>query len=423
MDHLALHGARWGDHRSVSPRPADVPHRQRRSSRGDLGREPSATNRGAIPLTGASRPLRILHIIAHVSPERRYGGPNTVAITQSLALARAGHEVTLVAGSEGYPLGTQHIDGVTAQLFRSVPVGPGTFAFRRAPGMRRWLAAHSDEFDIAHVHLSRDLVTPGAARALRIASVIQPHGMLTSPAPGAAKRLIDAIWLRPIFAHAGASISVNEDELRDLRRALPVTRGRLLPNSVLAANSSKPEEPRVPPTVLFLARLHPVKRVDLFVEAAEMLVDSGADLRFIVVGPDEGQGALVRSAVQRLRGRLRYAGSATAAQAADFMARADLYAMPSDSESFGMTMLEALAHGTPVVARRHLPLGEELASLGAARAFNGTARDLADVIRGALEDLPFRRTIARLGPRIVADRWGTAETALKLEAIYREVLE
>ncbi|MDC0948844.1 glycosyltransferase family 4 protein [Gammaproteobacteria bacterium] len=74
-----------------------------------------------------------------------------------------------------------------------------------------------------------------------------------------------------------------------------------------------------------------------------------ADLQVLLIGDGEARPA-VEAAMARLANPVCFAGRCDADAIADALQHADIFAWPAVNEAFGMAMLEAQAHGLPVVA-------------------------------------------------------------------------
>ena len=246
--------------------------------------------------------MRILSIVTLVSPLGEYGGPLRVAVNQARALQSLGHSVTLAGAARGYAdaLPTS-VEGIPALLHPARTLLPRTgFAGLGAPGLWRRLRAEVESYDVVHVHLARDLVTLPAARIAGshgVRYVVQTHGMI-DPSSHPLARPLDAALTKRVLRGAAHVLYLTSPE----REALQEVAGELdlmrlingVPETDLRASAPAP-------TVLFLARLAPRKRPVLFVEAAHRVGRDHPDARFVVVGPDEGEGPAVRAAVARAR--------------------------------------------------------------------------------------------------------------------------
>jgi D-inositol-3-phosphate glycosyltransferase len=119
----------------------------------------------------------------------------------------------------------------------------------------------------------------------------------------------------------------------------------------------------VPPDavlLLFVGRLQPLKAPDVLLRAAQRLVEQDPALRdrllVAVVGGPSGSGCAHPAQLADLAASLdvpvRFEPPAEAEQLRDWYLAADVVAVPSHNESFGLVALEAQACGTPVVATR-----------------------------------------------------------------------
>jgi glycosyltransferase involved in cell wall biosynthesis len=367
--------------------------------------------------------MRILHVVTLVDDQASYGGALTVAVNQCIELRRRGHDARIVGGWRGSGQAPTQLEGVPAHLFRVRPVAPGLhFSGLFSPGLLRWVRDHVGSFEIAHVHLARDLVPLSVAALLRRAElpyVVQTHGSLT-PDPRRAARTVDRALTRNTLLGA-RHIFVLTPEERDVvarvagsaERISLLRNGIVLPDRVPASISAGPAD------VLFLGRLQPSRRVMAFAAAAERLVTDGVDATFAVVGPDGGDlKALRRFIVARpaLRNRLRYEGVLAHDRAVERLRRADLYVLPSvDDQAYPMSLLEAMAAGVPSICTTMCGLAGTLAREGAAIVANPTDDALYGAMRRLLTDHTGR---ARLSARAAA----TAASAFSMTAV-AEVLE
>jgi len=108
--------------------------------------------------------------------------------------------------------------------------------------------------------------------------------------------------------------------------------------------------------ILYVGRLAPEKGLDRLIRATAML-DRIPGLRLIVVGGDGEHDAAQRRMADLGRscgigGRVAFKGRIAQRELPFYYSAADLLALPSAYESFGMVALEALACGTPVAATR-----------------------------------------------------------------------
>lgn len=173
--------------------------------------------------------------------------------------------------------------------------------------------------------------------------------------------------------------------------------------------------------LLFVGRLHAVKRLDILVEAIRLIVASSPNaFDLLAIGGDGPvRGALEkRIASAGLQGRIRLTGQLEREQVALWMNAADLFLLPSQNEGCPNVVLEALTCGTPVVASRVGALPDLVDESAGLLVPPGDAPALARAIRSAL-DRPWDR--AALRNRMLGSSWES--NAQALEGILRRVVE
>ncbi len=364
--------------------------------------------------------MRILQVVALLSPDGAYGGPARVALNQSAELARRGHQVTIAAGTRGYLLPPTEFDGVPARLFNARTLLPGTgFPGVGAPGLTRWFSRSGGaEFDIVHIHFGRDLVVlpmAAAARRHRIRYVLQTHGMV-APSRHPLVGPLDAVWTRKLLRDAASVLYLNERERDQLTEVAGPTL-RLSP-----VGNGVPDYPVVgdlpgPPEVLFVARMHVRKRPMAFVEMAKSLLDQGLDAQFTLVGPDEGEGPALRAALDG-HPRIAWEGALPPAAIPERMAAARVYVLPSEREPYPMTVLEAMSVGLPVVISADCGLAPLVDQAGCGIVTNGEVPALSAAVKALLTNADCARTMGERARDAALTHFGMRGIGDELISIY-----
>ncbi len=137
------------------------------------------------------------------------------------------------------------------------------------------------------------------------------------------------------------------------------------------------------PCVGIVGRLHPVKRHDLFLDAAFRLNQDRPDVNFVVVGEGKLRDTLKEKARQLgMAHKVAFVGRH--AEVARVYRALDCVVVTSDSEGLGMVILEAQAAGVPVVARAVGGTPEALAGGGGRLVNESRPEAIASAIRAAL---------------------------------------
>lgn len=333
--------------------------------------------------------MKIAHVVTFASADGAFGGPTRVALGQAKALAQLGHDVTVFAGAPRSEAAEVIQDGYRLRTFPVRRLAPfGGFATMWPVGMRSAVRHAANEFDVAHLHLARDLATLPSALALlsaKVPYVVQAHGMIDHSARLSA-RALDFLATRSVLSGARCWLTLTKDESAALTELAVPQRTHRVVNGV--------EVGEIPPLngradiVLYLARLHERKRPLAFVEMAINLADRLPNATFLLIGPDEGEGDAVVTAIEAsgLGERLRWAGPLPPAETAAAMGAARVYVLPAVNEVFPMTILEAFAAGTPVVTTSSLGIAPSCEHYGAAIVTDGTIQELSDAVFEAHED-------------------------------------
>jgi len=182
--------------------------------------------------------------------------------------------------------------------------------------------------------------------------------------------------------------------------------------------------------LLFVGRIQPLKAPDVLVRAAARLLGRRPRLRssllVAVVGGPSGSGLRQPESLARLVEELglgdvvRFAPPVAPDLLADWYRAADLVAVPSYSESFGLVALEAQACGTPVVAAGVGGLRETVADgVSGVLVPDHDPDHWADVLLQLLEDEPRRLRLAEGAVRH-ASRYGWDATVDGLVEVYAQ---
>jgi glycosyltransferase involved in cell wall biosynthesis len=164
----------------------------------------------------------------------------------------------------------------------------------------------------------------------------------------------------------------------------------------------------------------PVKRIDLFLEAARFVQQRRPGTRFLVVG--DGQ---MRPELESLAGRLGLRDvlfSGATADVGRYLAEMDVGVMCSDSEGFANAILEYMAAGVATVARDVGGNGELLTDGETGRLVGGADPEaIADAVTQLLADPELRGAMARNARDAALTRF-SMNACLRLHQQYYEKL-
>jgi glycosyltransferase involved in cell wall biosynthesis len=383
--------------------------------------------------------LRVLHVSPYFAPAFRYGGPPRSIFGLCQGLQRAGVDVeVLTTAANGpsdltaSPPAGDHYEGVPV---RYLPVAfPRRFFGAR---MSAALTAALPRVDLCHIHGLWNVPEWSAARLARahhVPYVISPRGMLLPAAVRRGrwrKRIAFGLLESANLRHAALLHATSEQEAEELRRLALGAPVAFVPNGVdIDAAQHAPAGFRrglgIPSdafVIVFLGRKHRIKRLDLLADAFARVREAHPSAHLVLAGPDEDH--LMPALARRLSAQapfLHVLDTVTGSDKWALLAAADVFVQCSDSESFGLVVVEALAAGVPVVVTRTCPW-PEIVNHGCGFWVEQTAPAIAEAIATLIED-PARRL--RMGERATAfvrERYSWDTVAREMVKLYVDAIQ
>jgi glycosyltransferase involved in cell wall biosynthesis len=317
--------------------------------------------------------MKILHVIAGLPPTG--GGLSELVPRLAIEGARLGHDVTIATvARDDEPLSAA-ADAAAAGGVRIVRFAPSApRALFLSWGMLRGLPELARWADLVHVHSNWTFpVWWGSHCALRAGKplVMSPHGCLDPVrlAHSAWKKRLAGLFDRRSLRQASMIHATSEMERDWIERYLGKgPRIAVIPNGVeMQVFPGTPRETKPASRtrqVLYLGRLHPLKGLDLLLDAWKAGGTGGWQL--VIAGPDE-QGTRTRLEAQA-RGlglaNVTFPGPLYGEEKRRALAEADLFVLPSRTENFGIAVAEALGAGLPVITTKGTPWSEIAGSCG-----------------------------------------------------------
>jgi glycosyltransferase involved in cell wall biosynthesis len=304
--------------------------------------------------------VRSVHVIAGLNPA--HGGPSYTVPRLCEALTTAGGDARLLSVA-GFDIASNGDDNrCFPQDFARVP---GVRNLRCSSGLVRALRELAPKADVIHDHGLWLMPNVAAGRAALHAGkplIVAPRGMLAPAALAFSrikKRVVWALIQGGVVRRAACIHATSEqeyDEIRDFGLDNPIA---IVPNgidlpepgphSISGAAANR--------VVLSLGRIHPKKGLVHLVSAWARLEATHSDWRLRIVGPDElgHAGELVALAAKLKAERVSVEKSVARAAKIAAYQNADVFVLPTLNENFAITVAEALAAGTPVIATKGAP--------------------------------------------------------------------
>jgi glycosyltransferase involved in cell wall biosynthesis len=308
--------------------------------------------------------------------------------------------------------------------------------------LTRWLWSHLGSYDLVHIHaLFSYAAIPASILAGKrgVPYVVRPLGGLNrfgmEQRRPFLKRLSYRFIERRILTGAACVQYTSEAERREAAELGPSGRAVVIPLGLeLGSFEDLPPrgwlQRRAPDlagrtVVLFLSRLDPKKGLDLLLPAFAAVRAERTDAALVVAGDGDAQfvGKLKAEAARLgIEPDVYWAGFLSGSEKLAALADADLFVLPSYSENFGLSVVEAMASRLPVVISDQVAIQDEVAAGGAGLVTRCEAKPIGEAIRLLVGDPGLRRRLGEAGVRLARSRFSAeAMTSAVLQA-YGEIL-
>jgi glycosyltransferase involved in cell wall biosynthesis len=290
-------------------------------------------------------------------------------------------------------------DGVSIHYF---PVQSPRF-WRTSIPLGKALQRDIPEYDIVHIHslyLFHNMVAAHYCSKYNIPYLIRPHGTLDPyiyKRHRLRKRVMELLFEHRNIRHAAAVHYTTEEEKRLARPYTLNAPGIVVPNGLdlseyeslpkLRTFRSKYSETFGKKIVLFFGRLNFKKGLDILIPAFAKVARMYDDVHLVIAGPDnEGLGDKVRGWLKddEILDRATFTGMLIGNDKLAVLQDADLFVLPSYSENFGISVIEAMACGLPVIISDNVNIWREVESGGAGKVCPCNVDSFAEMIKSIL---------------------------------------
>lgn len=343
--------------------------------------------------------MKLLHVIASIRAAG--GGPVEAVRSLSAVHQHEGHSAEVVS-----------LDDPADAEVRNFPLpvhalGPSRNRYGFTPGCVSWLRKNRHRYDAVIVHglwQYHSLAAWGALHNTSTPYYVFPHGMLdpwfrrTFPLKHAKKWLYWPFADYRVVRDARAVLFTCEQEKLLAPQSFSLYRARAVvtglgttpppPGTDAMAFFDRYPELREKRLLLFMGRLHPKKGCDLLLEAYAAVMAKDSAWRLVYAGPDSLNTRQIlsqRAAVLGITDRIVWTGMLRDAMKWSAFAAAEVFALPSHQENFGIAVAESLACGVPVLISREVNIWREIedahAGFVAPDTVEGTTSLLAEWLR------------------------------------------
>ena len=383
--------------------------------------------------------LKALHVIPSISPKR--GGPSTAVLAMVDALREVSVDAAILTTNDHGPdqdlgIKTGHWiewNGVPIIAFpRWRPPCRAVREYAFSPALNIWLASHIHNYDLLHIHAVFSYPSTSAmaqARLQRIPYIVRSIGQLSpwslSQSAGRKQLMMKLIERRNINAARAIHFTstAERDESLPLRlkpKSLVIPLGVPYFNAQLNLTQSSNSIVRF----LFLSRIHPKKQLDKLLQALALVKNHHPEYRWqlrIAGSCDSTYATLLQNQAAKLglTNNCQWLGFLQGDNKWRELQNADWFVLPSAAENFGISVVEAMAAGTPVVISPHVAIA---ATVEQAQAGIITPSDFASLSNALLKAMNSSSESMGLAARTLARQiYSWTSIATKLKSSYLDI--
>lgn len=388
--------------------------------------------------------MKVLHVIPSLSPA--LGGPTQAVTNMVRALRSLGVEAEIVTTNDNraelldVPLNRRVLyQGIPVWFLPRFSLPMKEFIFSAA--LTRWLWQHSSEYSLLHNHylFSYASTCAGAiARQRKIPYVVRTIGQLTPWALAQSrfkKQIYTAVIERHNLQRAAAIHCTTPGEAADVRNFGITTPTITLPLGV----ERSPDIPVAPAKlrdryqipcdrtiILFLSRLHYKKRPDLLIESLSKLDAQNYDFHLLLAGSGESDYLdYLQNLVAKygLGDRVSFVGFVSGTDKDLLLQGADIFALPSHSENFGIAVAEAMVAGLPVIVTPGVQIAPAIAAVQAGFVVEGEIASLTEAIARLIDAPQLRSQMGENARNLAMQKYSWGAIASQLINYYSALVE
>jgi glycosyltransferase involved in cell wall biosynthesis len=369
-------------------------------------------------------PMRILQICS----AREIGGGERHLADLANNLALRGHEI-FAALAPGSPLRSELSSLASANIIEL----PMRNALSVRSGLRLARLVRERRIEIVHAHVARDYPLAALAAGRSGARLVLTRHVLfplskihrltlrrTSRVIAVSQAVADGLRAQNIFP-AAKIITIHNGI--DVKRFEPGSRGTGVPPVEHPEDAGANRLARVGT----IGHLAPIKGQEEFIRAAAIICGTRNNVDFIIAGEDKSRDGQNRANIEKLirdlglKDRVHLTG--WTGEVASLLATLDLFVSPARSEPFGLSIVEAMAAGVPVIATASEGAREIIDADDSGRLVPiGDVEALAKAIAGLLGDPNEGERLARNAQAVANAKFTLRQMIDRTESLIREVI-
>jgi glycosyltransferase involved in cell wall biosynthesis len=380
--------------------------------------------------------MKVLHVIPSVSVSD--GGPSRAIAAIEQGLTAAGIEVTTLTTDHaglGQRLTSDHKPSVHNAAHR-VYARKWTDLYKIAPDMVPWLWQNVGRFDVIHIHALFSFASVAAARIARLKNVpyiIRPLGTLGAYGVSQRRPLLKRASIKllegPILEHAALVHFTSKSELEEAQLLGLRFEGAVIPLGVMSPVADTPGMREAARSgrakrILFLSRIDAKKNLEGLLQAFATVALARPKIMLQIAGSgDLEYVARLKAQAEALSiaDRVEWLGHVGGDVKRQLFENADMFALPSFSENFGIACVEAMLSGLPCILSEGVGIAQD-ASNAEACLVSGTEPDqIVSLLFQLVDDDKRLRLMGQRAREFAEHNYSTAVMANRLIEVYSSI--
>lgn len=369
--------------------------------------------------------MNLLHVIPSIDALR--GGPSRALLDMVQALTQKNIHNTVVAAEGNSKDFNQSTDS-------KLIVFPSLIGRRWgfSPALSKWISKNISNYDIVHIHSFfsyTTLRTANEANKQHIPYVLRPAGALDEfsfQQKQFKKQLFFNFFGEQILKNAKMVHCTSRFEEAQILKKDPTAKTKIIPlGTYLEGNPRNENEKNSALTLIYLGRFYPNKGLELLIQAVARLKNSGRELKLILAGKgDPSYEMKLKNLIQQegVAGQILWVGFLGEAEKAVWFAKADVFVLPSDHENFGISAVEAMACGLPVIVSDQVGISEEIVSSKAGLIIERNESQLIAAIEHFINNPKDIEQIGTNAQKLAEEKFRWPQIADQLTELYNSIL-
>lgn len=395
--------------------------------------------------------MKLLHISPSYYPAFRFGGPIQSVHLLNKALVKKGVKVDVLttnAGNSKKSIGEWmhecikkdgwcHFDGIRVRYLDFVGYEHYNFSLQMVKEIWKII----DDYDLVHITAVWNFpVLAGALISLikKKPYIISPRGVfhqeaLTSKS-GIVKKLYFNLFAKHYLQKAAGIHYTSQIEKVESELILKHNNGFVVPNGIdissIALSYENKEKIFDIKYILILGRIDRIKGFDILIPAFANIIKKFNDLILVIAGDDKSPYAQeVRKMIEdpprrtgmKISNNIIFTGQVTGDDKWALYKNAFMFVLPSYSENFGMSVVEAMACGCPVVISDKVGIYKEVADNNAGVIVKTELKSVEEGILKLLNDEKLRETISVNGKAMAAKYYDIDKVSDEMIEVYERI--